>query len=469
MASRVAFFVNLTALALAGGLIASVPSGRGAEGSGTFVVITDLHFNPFDPPELATALAMSAPAAWQATFTSANNQAMSRIGEDTNHALLASSLGAFAKAAANADFAIVPGDFLAHEFEVKASKALGVAPTSQAAGDMAVKTTLFVADALADALAGKPAIIALGNNDSSCGDYRIEPGGSYLAATRETVRRLVGAERLEPDFDKTYAAGGYYAARHPTVPNGLIVVLNDVLWSTKYRDACGTDGRAAAQAMLDWLRDRLTLQRAAGGRVWMVHHIPWGIDPYSTINAKASTCPAKVVPFLQEPFASELLALLAENRDVLQASFSGHIHFDDYRLLIDERGTVIGVDKVTPAISPIFGQNPGFQVFTYDRWSGAPSDFSTWYLANPGEAPRIADWQLEYTFTKAYGQPHYSPDAVETVWKAMSNDSAVQDTYRRLYNVGRGALDAGTLTAYSCAVGHMDRPSFTACYCGDLR
>lgn len=468
MASRVAPFVNLVSLALAV-LVASVPSVRGAEGSGTFVVITDLHFNPFDPPELAAALAKSAPAAWPATFTAANDQAMSRTGEDTNHALLASSLAAFAKAAASADFAIVPGDLLAHGFEEKASKALGVAATSQAVGEMAAKTTIFVADALASALGGKPAIIALGNNDSSCGDYRIEPGGSYLAATRETVRRLVGAERLEPDFDETYAAGGYYGMRHPTVANALIVVLNDVLWSTEYRDACGTGGLAAAQAMLDWLRDRLARQRTAGGRVWMVHHIPWGIDPYSTINASASTCPAKVVPFLKEPFASGFLALLAEHRDMLQASFSGHTHFDDYRLLIDERGTAIGADKVTPAISPIFGQNPGFQVFTYDRRSGAPTDFSTWYLANPGAAPHAADWQFEYTFTKAYGQPEYSPVAVKAVWQAMSNDRAVQDTYRRLYNVGRGALDAATFMAYSCAVGHMDRPSFTACYCGDRR
>jgi hypothetical protein len=338
---------------------------------------------------------------------------------------------------------------------------------------MAVKTMFFVGDALADALAGKPAIIALGNVDSSCGDYRIEPGGSYLAATRPMVRRLVGAERLEPDFDATYAAGGYYAARHPTIANGLIVVVNDVLWSANYRDACGTDGLAAAQAMLGWLRDQLARQRGAGGRVWLVHHIPWGIDPYTTINTGASNCPAKVVPFLREPFASDFPALLAEYRDVLQASFSGHTHFDDYRLLIDQRGTVFGADKVTPAISPIFGQNPGFQLFTYDRGSGAPSDFSTWYLANPGEAPRAADWRFEYTFTQAYRQPRYSPETVTTVWKAMSNDRTVNhrsvlDTYRQLYNVGRGEL-AGTLTAYSCAIGHLDRPSFTACYCGDRR
>lgn len=465
---RVAFFVNLISLALAV-LVAPVPPVRGAEGSGTFVVISDLHFNPFDPPQRATALATAAPAAWPAIFASTNDQAMSRIREDTNHALLASSLATVVKVAAGADFAIVPGDLLAHEFEEKASKALGVAPTPQAAGEMAVKTTIFVADALAAALGGKPAIVALGNNDSSCGDYRIEPGGSYLAATKETVRRLAGAERLDPDFDETYAAGGYYAMRHPTVANTLIVVVNDILWSTQYRDACGTDGLAAAQAQLGWLRDRLARQRAAGGRVWLVHHIPWGIDAYSTIDARASSCPAKVVSFLKEPFASGFLALLVEHRDMLQTSFSGHTHFDDYRVLIDERGTVVGADKVAPGISPIFGQNPAFQLFTYDRQSGAPRDFSTWYLANPGAAPRAADWQFEYTFTKAYGQSAYSPGAVRAVWKAMTNDSAVQNTYRRLYTVGRGALDAAAVTAYSCAVGHVDRPSFTACYCGNRR
>jgi len=128
MAGRFAFFIGLAAFVLAlAGLIASVRSVRGAEGSGTFVVITDFHFNPFEPPELATALAMSAPAAWPATLTSTKDQVMSQTGEDSNHALLASSLVAFAKAAAGADFAIVAGDFLAHEFNEKASKALGVA------------------------------------------------------------------------------------------------------------------------------------------------------------------------------------------------------------------------------------------------------------------------------------------------------------------------------------------------------
>lgn len=466
--NRTAFFARLCTLAVVGMAVFG-PSARAQGDGGTFAVISDIHFNPFDPPGLAATLVRSAPADWPATLAAIKEQAMSRVGEDTNHALFASTLAAFARVTANADFAIVPGDFLAHEFNTKAAAALGVDATSPAVAEMTVKTTVFVADSLAEVLAGRPAFIALGNEDSSCGDYRIEPGGAYLAATREAVRRLVGAERLEPDFAETWAAGGYYAARHPSVHNGLIIVLNDVMWSHLYQNSCGSNGLAAADAMMRWLRDRLVRQRAAGGRVWMVHHIPWGIDTYSTLDAKAASCPAKVVSFLKEPFASELQTLLSEYRDVIEASFSGHTHFDDYRLLTDRSGAVIGLNKLSPAVSPVFGQNPAFQIFTYDRRSGAPTDFSTWYLSNPGDAAPAADWRLEYIFTEAYRQPRYAPDVVGTLWQAMAKDGAVRDTYRRLYKVGRGELGADGLAAYLCAIDRLDVTSFTACYCGGQR
>ena len=208
---------------------------------------------------------------------------------------------------------------------------------------------------------GKPVIVALGNNDASCGDYHIDPGGSYLAATRETVRRLVGAHLVAPDFDETYAAGGYYALRHPTAPDVDIIVLDDVLWSERYVNSCGTSeaGMAAAKGMMAWLGKRLAEARDHGGHIWLVHHIPVGIDPIATVKSNAASCPAKVVSYLKEPFASGYLKLLIDYADVIQASFTGHIHFDDYRLIGDGGGPALDVEKIAPGISPIFGQNPG--------------------------------------------------------------------------------------------------------------
>ena len=434
-----------------------------AEPAGTFALVSDVHFNPFDPPSLGAELASADVADWPARLATAASGARSPHGADTNAALLASALDAIGSAAAGTDFAIVTGDFLAHAFEKKAGDALR--GDAAAVSDMAIGTPLYVAGAVGAALPGKPAFASFGNTDSDCGDYDIVPAGAYLAATKESVRRLAGPDRVAADFDATWDAGGYYAARHPTVPDTLIVSLNDVLWSVDYRDACGPGGEAAAAAMLDWLRALLARQKAAGGHVWMIHHIPWGIDPYSTDRARGATCAARVVPFMREPFASGFLDALRDNAGVVTASFSGHVHFDDYRLLADASGAPVGADKIVPAISPIFGQNPGFQIFDYDAATGVPTDFTTWYLANlEDSAP--ADWRPEYRFGETYRLGPYSPASVAALSATIAVPGPVRDTFRRLYNVGHGALSPVGLPAWLCAIREPDPAAFTRCYCG---
>jgi hypothetical protein len=369
--------------------LAFMSCGAAAEPSGRFALVSDVHFDPFDPEGIATVLATTDARDWAERFAALPPAPAAQYGKDTNHVLLFSAVEAIAAHAADADFAIVGGDLLAHDFEEDAAKALGVPVGSAAQLDFAERTTIFVADALGTALPGKPVIVALGNNDSDCGDYEIVPGGGYLAATRETVRRLAGSDLVAPDFDATYAAGGYYAVRHPTVPGALIVVLNDVLWSERYQNACGGDGLAAARAEMEWLAATLAAQKAAGGTVWLVHHIPWGIDGYATTHSKAETCPERVVPFLKDEFSEAFIGLVGDYAGIVSASFSGHMHFDDYRLLLDAAGTPVEADKVVPAISPIFGQNPGFQMFAYDAATGMPRDFATIGLANlPDLSPR---------------------------------------------------------------------------------
>jgi sphingomyelin phosphodiesterase acid-like 3 len=447
--------------------IAAACDARAGQAAGRFVHVSDIHFDPFNPPGLARNLASSPPDTWQAKFAALPDQPMSSYESDTNHALLSSALAAIAGAAREADFAIVTGDLLAHRFEEETARTLAVQTTSDRAQAFATATTVYVAEALGAAFAGKPVIVALGNNDSSCGDYEIEPAGRYLAATKDVVRRLAGNDRVEPDFDQTYALGGFYAVRHPTVTAISILVLNDILWSTKYRNACGSNGSTAAKGMMDWLTERLRQAKKAGSRVWLVHHIPVGIDPYSTAHAKATICAAKVTPYLNEPFASQYLGLLREFKEVIQASFAGHVHFDDYRLLLDDSSNPIGLEKIAPAISPIFGQNPGFHMFTYDLRNGAPSDFSTIFLANLAEASNATagDWRVEYTFTQAYRQPRYGVETVAAMWNAVSKPGPLSDIFRRLYDVSRGELGETTLKAYTCAIDRPDPKSYAACYC----
>lgn len=389
------------------------------------------------------------------------------FGLVTDAALFTSSLAALTEHMDETDFVLVPGDFLAHEFEAKAVAALNVDERDPKVMDMAVKTTRFVADSIAQALPDRPIIVALGNNDSGCGDYEIAPGGRYLAETAETVRRLAGPELIAADFDQTYHAGGYYAVQHPGRPETLILVINDVLWSEKYHDACGAGDEAAAQAMLSWLSERLAEQKAGGGTVWLVHHIPWGIDPYSTVHSKAGSCTGRIVPFLREPYADRFYSLLRDYRGIVRASYSGHVHTDDYRLLIDEHGDALGAQKIPPAISPIYDQNPSFEVVTYDRGTGASTDFSTYYLANLGDNPDgvQGDWRFEYTFTKAYDLPDYSAESVAALAGKLKAGGPIADTYRLNYYSSHTPLPATDLPAYRCAIAHLDVAGFAACYC----
>jgi sphingomyelin phosphodiesterase acid-like 3 len=457
-------------LVLIGLATAGMPA-RATEPAGIVALVSDIHFNPFAAPELAPQLAGAGPERWPSIFASASGQSFSARGEDTNQALLASALATLSEQARDADLVIVSGDVLAHRFEEAAAQVLGTSPTFSNTRELASKTALYVAGGLRAALPGRPILIALGNNDSECGDYQLEPGGAFLASLRDTVRDLAGPERLAQDFDHTYMTGGYYAMRHPRLAGTTILVINDVLWSTNYRDACSTKGDQAADAMMGWLEQQLDKARVAGQRVWLVHHIPVGIDSYATLHAPAElSCPAQVTPFLKEPFASRFVMLLRNYATIVQANFSGHIHQDSYRLVTDA-GVAVGIEKIAPAISPIFGNNPGFHLIDYDRQTGDLIDFSTWYLANLEHASGInpAEWRREYIFTEAYRQKTYSATAVQTIAKALSETGAegeqARSTFRRLYPVSHGEITTGTLPAYACAIGNLAPSSFIACYC----
>jgi hypothetical protein len=262
MIASVRLILHSIALTLAATVAMSTLT-RAEDATGTFMLVSDIHFDPFDTPDMARALAKSDAAAAAAAYASAAEAPFARVGEDTNASLLGSALAAITKAGAAADFAIIQGDTLSHNFERKAEAFFGVTERSDSVRALAVETTLFVANAIGNALPGKPIIVALGNTDSECGDYRIESGGSYLAQTRETVRRLVGTNLVDDDFNDTYMRGGWYAARHPTAPKTRILVINDILWSTKYQDACGSDGHSAGEAMMTWLTRRLADAKSA--------------------------------------------------------------------------------------------------------------------------------------------------------------------------------------------------------------
>ena len=68
--------------------------------TGTFVLVSDIHFDPFDPDGIARTLATIDPGTWMARFAALPPGPASQYGKDTNHVLLSSALAAIAKTAA---------------------------------------------------------------------------------------------------------------------------------------------------------------------------------------------------------------------------------------------------------------------------------------------------------------------------------------------------------------------------------
>ena len=131
-------------------------------------------------------------------------------------------------------------------------------------------------------------------------------------------------------------------------------------------------------------------------------------------------------------------------------------------------GAAASVDKVVPAISPIFGQNPAFQLFTYDRENGRLRDFSTVALMNlPALGPGPGDWRETYVFTKAYDLPGFSAESVARLWNGLGQGGTRRTAYLANYNAGHGNLAQADLDAYACAIAALGRSGYAACLCGE--
>jgi 3',5'-cyclic AMP phosphodiesterase CpdA len=429
--------------------------------AGTMVAISDIHFDSFADPSIAQALRAREPGQWREVLAPDAGRGLPAYGSDSNAALLLSALEALERLASSADIVVMPGDLLSHHFNRKAANVLGAPADSEEVRTFAATTTRFVIEAVRQAAGGRPVVYALGNEDAACGDYAIVPNGAYLTEIDQAVKAAAGPDLLHPSFDRTFTAGGWYAMRHPGLRRGTIVVLNTVLWSSRYSDRCGTGGEDAALAQLAFLRAALGEARKREDKVWLVAHIPLGIDAHGSA-ATADPCQRPPVMYLREEYQAEVLALLQEHAHTITAILNGHVHKDGYRVFAGgDAGPAFA--KIVPSISPIFGNNPAMQKMEYDD-VGWLTGLTTWRL---DLAAKRDAWSEEYLFNEAYGVA-LGPEAVQAIAEAAQagrSDAAVQ-RFAEYYPTGHDAPTGRDLKAIACAVDRLAPSDFMTCLCG---
>lgn len=418
----------------------------------TFLSLSDVHFNPFADPALVAKLEAADVSQWDAIFASSTMTAFSTYGSDVNDPLLRSALGEMRTQLPSPAFVLVSGDFLAHDFD-KTYQQVATDKSQVAYTAFVTKTVAYVASALRKAYPGVRIYPTLGNNDSDCGDYTVAPHGAFLANFRDAWTPMVRSR----SFRRRFPTGGYYHADVPGLKNVRIVALNTNFFSTNYKNPCGTPGPDPGLRELEWLDDELRLARAEHKRVWLLFHIPPGMDVYDT-ETYGGTCPAlKAQTFWKDEYAQKYLRITAAHRKTILGSFAGHTHQDEFRIA---SGRFI---HVTPSISPIFGNNPAFETIDVRR-SGAIAGYTAWHLPNV-----TLPWSREYAFGEAYGKPRYDTATLTELAAAIGKDPATRQKYFANSSSGNAKSAAEALAkwqGYWCGLQTMTESAFTACACG---
>jgi len=435
--------------------------------TGTILSVSDIHFNPYFDTSLMDQLVKANYKQWPAIFNSSAIKKPNGYNNDSNFPLFVSALAAMKKQNPSPAFIIITGDFLCHNFQSNFAK---YAPNYPDSVRSFTSKTIQVMAMMFDKYFPKTVILpVLGNNDSCCGDYMIGPGGPFLNMFAKAWVPLQRNHNVAIDkaFIAQFSKAGYYTYDLKDGSGGKMVMLNTVVFSINYNNSCETRPAHPAADELNWLRNVLKQNAAKKGKLWLAAHIPPGIDVNKTINGKG-TCAENVRTMLTDSCNQVFQAMVIKYASAIGAGFAGHTHMDDFRLLYNAKGVPVYFMHITPAVSPLFGNNPGFQSLTYDRKTSILLNSKTYYFSLNAAKPI---WSPEYDFGKTYGVHNITPASLDVVRKNILSKPACLTSYINYYDMNNPGLDginSQNWKAYWCATGNLTTASYTNCYCGGV-
>jgi hypothetical protein len=420
--------------------------------AGEFLWFSDIHFDPLADAGIVDQLAVAEPAQWAAILASGSKK-FPDFGHDTNWPLFASLLQAAERIERKPAFTIVTGDLLGHHFRERFNSEAAV-HDDEAFGSFVRKTAEFATLQIKQSSGDAPLILALGNNDSDCGDYALQPGGAFLSDTAKFVS--------DSDSYKRY---GSYSLKNPALKQQRILVLNTVFFSPRYHNVCGSAADDPGTDELAWLASELREAESRHDKVWLVYHIPPGVDAYATTHAKQAAAGSATLLW-KEMYQAKFLSLLSQYAGVVGPNFAGHVHVDDFRLLGSAEKTSPFV-VVGPAASPITGQNPTFRLVKFGG-DGRLEDQATYDLKNlaevgGGEAP---DWELEYDFRKEWKVSGVNAESYAKLYERIALSSEEAARWWLLYSTSSPAASSVTPSHYRqffCADKNLTSDAYQAC------
>ena len=353
-------------------------------------------------------------------------------GHDTNPVLLRSALAEMRRVDPAPPVVVISGDYIGHRYDPK----------------HALDTMARVAHAFGAAFPHAQFVLALGNEDSDCGDYGAGAGAPFLRAMANLWAPLVDRNGAAPHFRATFPRDGFYVARLPL--RGLrAVVIDDVFASPRFRAACGASGSASvAQTFADLER---ALPSGGTGRAWVVMHVPPGVDAYSTVHLAHGL---GVVPFLDSGARDRLTEVLGDPRRHVALALAGHTHKFGFRVVGDPAGDGVPL-LIVPALSPIFENAPMF--LTAEPGPGGTLGGIVEH-AFDGRAWRAADASRELDL------PRLTGPALGGLERRLDAEPALRTVFSRLYDGGAPPeITPANWRGYRCAISALGDTAYRRC------
>jgi sphingomyelin phosphodiesterase acid-like 3 len=483
---RTGVWHGVLAICVAAGFAAAAAPGMRAQAAASTVrpatvealFVSDIHFEPFWDPAKAARLMAAPVSEWNAIlaepasadqaarFTELQTTCKAR-GADTSYTLYESSLTAIRADAAAAKFVVLSGDLIAHNFSCKFHTTFPKTKPGEYRA-FVEKTIEYVMHELRAALPGVPVYAALGNNDSDCGDYELDANSAFLAEIgRILTADFPASERASALHD--FSAGGYYSVRLPApLGHTRILVLDDLFMSRQYATCGGKADAAPAAAQIAWLEEQLIAARRGHEKVWVMSHIPPGVNPYATATKVLDLCSGgKPTMFLN---SEALPDAMASYGDVIELAIFAHTHMDEMRLLKPVAGDPQGgvAIKMVGSISPVNGNNPTFTVAEVDGATAQLKDYQVFVASN--QTGVDTQWTEEYDFAKTYKEDAFTSASVTDLVAGFKADptaqSSASQSYIRNYGSGSAARALGVFwQPYTCALRNDGVDAFRECVC----
>ncbi|WP_415719016.1 metallophosphoesterase [Maridesulfovibrio sp.] len=436
-------------------------NGCGTASSGTFIAISDVHFNPFTDTALFGRLVAAPADSWAAIFRSSAKTELPDYGSETNFALLSKALDSAAAQDSYPAIVIFPGDILCHHFNETFESLYGSADQKEL-DSFILKTVRFFVLQVRERFPEAPVFFTLGNNDSYAGDYNLIAGGSFLSDTATLFQdQWFGSQVHSPNFNRTYTAGGYYAASAKD-DSILLISLNSVLFSANRPAPVAGD---AAYTQLDWFENQLAAAENSGQLVYIVTHVPPGANIFSSITKYMDTKGkiSAVKGMWHDEYQNRFLSIMDKYSNLNVTFFSGHTHMDEFRLLYnDTRSNSPARILGQPSISPVFKNNPAYKVFNINRRNWELQDYTalTILLDQKNE-----NFEIEYKFSTLYGLSNATAANMEKLSESLATDGAAKTAYiKYYYSVSpHSAITDINWPAYRCSTGAVRADKYKNC------